>query len=363
MLVAPFGNGSCAYDTVTGTLHLLAASAGWLLEVAPITRHDAAVELASVSGVPLSEAASHIGRAVDALDTLGLLGRGGTSGPTAPLAGQRSDPPPGTSTGAMHRVLDLGVVLRSQDRALLDVVDAHLGTAQDPSAPLPPTTAAFDLTVGPDGTIALDAVEQWRFPTRTSLLAQLPGVLHDFAIRAAPSLVLHAGGVVTPGGATVLLAGPSTSGKSTLTAALVRARCDLLGDELIGVRPDRSGVVGHPVPIGLDDDGRRLLGLGPSGGMSTDPSELRHDVRRLAEVPRAPDLIVLPEFSPTSPATPRRLASDEALLSLLGSATNLHRTGSIGLATLCELAETVPVLRVVHDDARRAAESILDALV
>ena len=66
--------------------------------------------------------------------------------------------------------------------------------------------------------------------------------------RADPFVVLHAGGV-TMGGAGAIISGPSGAGKTTLTAALVRAGFRYLTDEALAIDPV-TGLL-HPYPKAL----------------------------------------------------------------------------------------------------------------
>lgn len=69
-------------------------------------------------------------------------------------------------------------------------------------------------------------------------------------------LVLHAGSVRDPDGR---ITGLPEAGKSTLTAALVMAGCDYLGDELVGVRADSPRAAGFPRVPALDETSRHVL--------------------------------------------------------------------------------------------------------
>ena len=66
--------------------------------------------------------------------------------------------------------------------------------------------------------------------------------------RADPFVVLHAGGVALDG-AGVIISGPSGAGKTTLTAALVRAGFSYLTDEALAIEPS-TGLL-HPYPKAL----------------------------------------------------------------------------------------------------------------
>ena len=205
-------------------------------------------------------------------------------------------------------MLDRSIVFRSSDQALLDDIDSLL---RDSTTALPPTDN-FDISPGPTGRVCLQAAEEWDFPNRDNLFAQLPGVLNDFAARSHTLAVLHAGAVRTPTGRLVVISGDSASGKSTLVGALVQQGCAYLGDEMIGVRSNPNETLPYPKPL-----------------------ELGH------------------------PTEVTRLDPDAALEALLGQTINLARAGEHGLRAVCELAETVPVSRIVHGDSTALAERLL----
>ena len=58
--------------------------------------------------------------------------------------------------------------------------------------------------------------------------------MNEFERFTAQVPVLHAGGVRTPDGSVLLMTGAINAGKSTMTATLVRAGRNYLGDESIG---------------------------------------------------------------------------------------------------------------------------------
>lgn len=75
--------------------------------------------------------------------------------------------------------------------------------------------------------------------------ALLAGPILGRALRLRGVPCLHATALEAGGGAVALL-GPSRAGKSTLAAALVRAGCRLLGDDLAALSPADGGFLVHP---------------------------------------------------------------------------------------------------------------------
>ncbi len=252
-------------------------------------------------------------------------------------------------------MLDRSIVFRSSDQALLDDIDSLL---RDSTTALPPTDN-FDISPGPTGRVCLQAAEEWDFPNRDNLFAQLPGVLNDFAARSHTLAVLHAGAVRTPTGRLVVISGDSASGKSTLVGALVQQGCAYLGDEMIGVRSNPNETLPYPKPLELDEESCRVLGVQAESPPHLRTHELRSDATSLTEPAGAVSEIAFPSFQPGHPTEVTRLDPDAALEALLGQTINLARAGEHGLRAVCELAETVPVSRIVHGDSTALAERLL----
>lgn len=338
LFVAPFGDGALVYDLVTETAHRLGPVAGWLLTVAESVSLDVLVaEMeASVPDVSPHEAASYLERAVTELRALGLLDRSTETDrpsewPGSPLPGG------GRPVGAAHPVIDHRIAFRSSDTGLLAEIDQFLGV----TIPGPPTVV-LDVEPGPGGAVVLNAANEWRFPSRRAFFGQLVDAVNEYAARSHSLPVLHSGGVRTPDGRVLLLPGHMDAGKSTLTAALIRAGCDYLGDESIGIRHDTLAAVAYPKPLSLDATSRKLLGLDDTDFPHTAASELRSDVAQLVGDIGRIDEVVLPVYSPDAPPDRNRLDPPEAIKALLTNTLNLARSGESGLSTLCQLARTGP---------------------
>lgn len=83
--------------------------------------------------------------------------------------------------------------------------------------------------------------------------------------RTSGSVLLHAGAVEFDG-RVVVVTGESGRGKSTLTAALVRAGGAYLTDELVIIEPENLRVRPYPKPLDLDPTSLELLELPPDDG-------------------------------------------------------------------------------------------------
>lgn len=363
--LAAFGDGALAYDVCTQTAHVLGPVAAWILDRSfdgPVPIADLAADATRESG--LDGAHQQVATAIGELRTLGLLDRETPYVPVEPMPGSphRADR---RSLGGVHAVLGHGIVFRSDDIYLLHEVDRFLGTVLDDRDP----TVAIDLFPQADGSVVLQAADEWRFPTRSALFAQLPGVVNEYAARSHGHIVFHAGAVRTPDGRVVLVPGRVDAGKSTVVGALLEAGCDYLGDESIGIRPGTLDAMAYPKPITLDANSRVVLGLPPSPDPHLSVDEIRTGTARLAGDVGPVSHVLLAEYLGPVPSDPHRVPPSvtaerlepvTAVKALLANTLNLGRAGQHGLESLCLLAGSVPVTRVIHPDSRALARAVVD---
>ncbi len=354
VLVAPFTDTAVAVDLATDRAHVLSPAAAWLLT------QDSPVSIdALVADRPENERAGLAESILDMIDTLrtpGLVERDDPYPWPEPF-GPGGGPRPGAHTGATHAVIDRRIAFRSDDADLVARVDAMLGDAVDE-----PADRFFDLVPDPDsGAVTLYAADEWAFPAETNLMNQLPAVLNDDGSHTHGVVVLHCGAVRTPDGRIIVMPAPPSAGKSTLTAALVAAGCDYLGDESVGIHPDGS-LLGYPKPLTLSPESRRVLGLAESGFPHTRVEELRGDTRRVTTAAGV-DEILLVRYDPdhTGMMSGRPLDPVPALEAVLGNVLNLARAGETGLEAVCNLVESVPVVPFTHAGVDDAVPVILGA--
>jgi hypothetical protein len=355
LLVAPFLEGSLVYDVVTETAHRLGPLGSWLVwttEV-PSVLDDLYDTAALGTEVPRDQAVAIVDTAITELRSLGLLDRA-THVDTPPEWPGSPLPDDDRPVGAAHPVIDHHIAFRSSDAELLDEIDRFFCVAVDG-----PPTRVLDAEPGPGGTVVLNAADEWRFPSREAFFGQLIDAVNEYAARSHSLPVLHSGGVRTPDGRVLVLPGRIDAGKSTLTAALIQAGCDYLGDESIGIRHDTLAAVAYPKPFTLDSTSRELLGLRETEYPHTQVAELRADAVLLTGDVGRIDEVVLPVYNPDQPQRRTRLDPPDAIREVLANTLNLARSGETGLATLCALAEQVPVTRIVHHDAIALAHELV----
>jgi hypothetical protein len=358
VLVAALDDRVVLYDLVTEVVHVLNASAALVWSCCDgATDLDAAADaIASATGADRATVAADVGSGVEQLRAMGLLGR--VDAPLAPPPVDR-DPVDDQATGAVHAVLDEAVRFLGDDAGLVAEVDALLGGGQDQGS------ATIDLVVHPldDGTVRLDGWGPPRtYGSRAALLEALPSALNQIAATSSTCIALHSGAVRSPGGEVLLLPALSGSGKTTLTAALVRAGWDYGTDEAVGVRAGSLTAVAYPKPLVLDLESRALLGLPATGSLNVLPSELRADAVALRGDIGPVARVVLPHYEEGASVSLTHLEPGEAVIGVLAHALNLARVGQSGLETLCQLATTVPVHRLVHGGAVEAVP-VIEALL
>ncbi len=355
MLAAPLGELTVLYDLLTETVHVLNASAGLVWEACDGTTDlDAvAATIVDAAGVDPEVVTADLALGVQQLTDAGLVGR--TTEPPAVLGLARQlggDDP----AGRVCAVLDERVRFRCPDSSLLADIDALLASLHDNR------WATLDLTVRavPDGTVRLTGSGAERtYGSRTAFLDALPTALNQIAAASTACIALHAGCVRSPAGEVVLLPATSGSGKTTLTAALVQAGWAYGTDEAVGVREGSLEVVTYPKPLVLDASSRAVLGMGEAASPNVLPRELRSDVEIMVGSAEPVGRVVLPRYeagvtvSLSEPLEPR-----EALIAVLEHALNLRLVGESGLVTLCQLAERVPVQRLVHGDVDEAVAAL-----
>jgi len=175
---------------------------------------------------------------------------------------------------------------------------------------------------------------------------------HDVQLYVAemsPRRVFVHAGVVGWRGQAVVIPGRSFSGKTTLTAALIRAGCTYYSDEYAVL--DRTGRV-HPYT--------RLLGIREHGHFER---ATRYHVETLGGKrgvrPLPVALIIVSQYEPNSRWRPRRLSAGEGALALLENTVSARREPQAALATLRRVVASSVVLK----GKRGAAQSVVDFIL
>lgn len=356
VLLSPMADRVIAYDPFRETVHQLNASAGMLLEACDGESkvEDAVRALAEGVEADLDTVAADVSAGLVMLKELGLVGRNEPFAPPVMVVGSTKRPAGESFLGTVHPVLDHNIAFRGTDRRLLNELDEFLGTGVGTGEP----TMYFDVHENDDGQLVLISDYEWRFPDLAACLRQLTSVVNEYAVWTHSCAALHSGAVRSPKGEVVLLSAPSGNGKSTLTGAFVAAGWDYLGDEAIGLRPDSLIAVGYPKRLAVGPDSRSVLNLPDSQSSDLDPIEIRPDVVRLHGEVGPTSRVVIPSFEQGAQVKIERLVPHEAVADLLANTLNLDRAGQVALDTVCDLAASVPVDRLVHGDAHQAVARI-----
>lgn len=348
------------YDTVTEMVHVLSPSAArvWAGCESGEAREALVALLADASGADPSALDSEVGACLTQLGDAGLVGRDGAP---PEIATPAASPVSGAHASPVFAVIDDGVILRSDDADLLERASEVL----DPLVHDRPVTVELGLVWDDwDGAVGTGAVRitgrgsDHTFGSADDLLDALPTALNQLAATSASCITLHAGALRHRDGEVVVLPAVSGSGKTTLTAALVQAGWDYLSDEAIGVRAGSLATVAYPKPLVLDARSREVLGLAPSPSPNVSPAELRPDVTILHGDVGPITRVVLPRYEQDAATELTALTPTEAVVAILEHALNLRRVGQDGLVALCELAEQVPVQRLVHGGASDATAAL-----
>ena len=357
MLTARLADHTVVYDLVTEVVHVLNPTAGlvWELGDGSTEVERLVSELAEVTGAPVDEVAADVHAYLTSLEELGLVGRKQPLDAAPSFAAVAAS---GAHASATFGVIDDGVVVRSDDTALIASIDSLLGSL----ASKRPITVTLGVRPDDRGTLVLSGHGDDRaYASAEALLEALPTALNQIAAATSTCIALHAGCVRSPSGEVVLLPAVSGSGKTTLTAGLVRVGWDYATDEAVGVRARSLLAVGYPKPLVLDPMSREVLRLAPSPSSNTAPTELRADVAIAIGDVGPVDRVVLPRYEPGALLQIELLDPPQAVVAVLEHALNLRLVGQPGLEALCELALRVPVLRLVHSDINEAVAAVTDS--
>jgi hypothetical protein len=272
------------------------------------------------------------------------------------------------------QALDLVMDIRTTDPHLATFLDHAYSTLPE-ADPADPARVRFGLACVPGGGTEADRYRLYRrdrFVREVAgpsfALSRLLSLVNAAVVRATSRrrLLLHAG-LVGDAGGSVLLAGRSMSGKSTLSALLASQGVCYVTDEMVAIDPATGAIDGFRRPLILRPAGLMAL----EGRVPPPPRGLR----AYLEVSRpvaAVDLgatsldpvppvraVVLPEFGILGPASWDPLTRAETLARLQRGTWHLLAHGRLGFRTLVDLvarAERFGVLR--YSDAGDGAALI-----
>ncbi len=358
VLIGCTAAGGAAYDKVTETLHHLGLAGILVLEACDGTTPigERVAEWAGAAGLDPVDLEATVRTHVDELVARGLCTRT-TNAESRPVRSGSCASDHGAHRGVVHGVLDHGIAFCSDDAALIERVDTYLGSGDPGREP----DTLFDLVPDAAGGVLLRTDDDWDFPSADQLLRQVCGVMNEYASRTRTMAALHAAGLRTPDGDVVLVSGPPDAGKTTLAAGLVAAGWDYLGDESVGLAPGTLDAVGYPKPLTLSATSRRALGIDERAVWpDVGPETIRGDVVRCHGRVGPIVGMVFVRYDPGAPSdvTLEPLTGTDALDAVCSATLNLGGIDALDFQTLCDLADTVPVTRLIHRDVVAAVPAV-----
>lgn len=189
---------------------------------------------------------------------------------------------------------------------------------------------------------------------------QLDGVLADHA----PGLRFHAGAVERDG-RVVVIGGLSGAGKSSLTAALVRAGWCYLTDEVVVVDPQTWQVAPYPRPFDLDGTSCATLGIGDAD-FDVGRAKAKVLPARMGEVSEGGRVALVVLLTTEVPSNDHEdlsvpvetMPAPEAVMAMVGLTFGPTFDDADALEQLASLCTTVPVLRMT----RRPLDAMVTAV-
>jgi hypothetical protein len=197
---------------------------------------------------------------------------------------------------------------------------------------------------------------------RTSPAESIEVTLRDLnrlaTTRTSGSVLLHAGAVEFDG-RVVVVTGESGRGKSTLTAALVRAGGAYLTDELVIIDPGDLRVRPYPKPLDLDPTSLELLGLPPDDGFvvakrhvaPVELGEISGGGRLAGVVLLGPDRNTIEEFSPV-----------EGVTELLPNVFATTHDSPDSMEMLAKISLSVPIIALPRSNPGDTAGAVLERI-
>ena len=220
--------------------------------------------------------------------------------------------------------------------------------------------------------LVVDGVREVVASSADSLVGQLVLTLNRCALDAWSGVVCHAGGV-SAGGRGIVLPADSESGKTTLTAGLVRRGFDYLSDEGVAFHPGENLIEPYPKPLSLDEGSWFLFpelepGASLAGASSTEHQwQVAPDAIRPNAVgsPCPARLIVFPKYEADGATELVPLPRAEALVELAKNTFSFNSRARFALDELGHIVRDVACYRLRIGDLEDAVgriERLVDQL-
>ena len=268
------------------------------------------------------------------------------------------------------RVLSWAFRIRASSDVCAELVLRSVGECRDPAVPTSAPT--YVLEDGDESSrLTLDDVLLLKNARRGNAFQHLVWHLMNNAVAEARHvLVVHAGVVVAPDGNAVVLPAASGGGKTTLTAALVRAGFAYLSDEMMAIDPETLRVLPVPRSLFCKPGTFEALGISPpalsaeamgyvDGAIPVRPGDLRPGSVGSAATVRT---IVAPRYRPGAETAIEPVSRAAGLTDLASQAFNLQLFGGpAGMRLLGEVARGARCYRLTVGPLDEAVAAVSEA--
>ena len=245
---------------------------------------------------------------------------------------------------------------------ILDFLCAAMATGQSAEG-----AVVFRLGPGTDpGSIAVyrDDAMLYQDPSAGGASAFLLEKLQDHLVQHCTSGILLHAAAVARGERSLLLAGKTGAGKTTLATWLVRRGFDYLTDELVWVDASGTRLRGFARPLHLKTEAGGLFeGLFAPRSDAVAETALGHHVSPLRLGARArrdahPDILVFPSYSPGARFDFRRLSKAQGATRMMGCLVNARGRTLHGFDDVARLVREVSAYAMIYSDLDEAGRKL-----
>lgn len=266
----------------------------------------------------------------------------------------------GWAAGINFTSYGLRIGVRVNDPAVIDKVIEQLPPDWKP-ATSPVVDRVYSIIAGGEGPrpgirryslVYANANRIARTPELFQALDAFESDLQLYVAETAPRRVFVHAGVVRWRGKAIVIPGRSFSGKTTLTAELVKAGATYYSDEYAVL--DGQGRV-HPY--------RRRLSVRENGHLE---KPKKYDVETLGGrsgiKPLPVGLVIVSKYKPGAKWRPQQISAGEGALALMANTVSVRRQPETTLATLRKVVARAPVFKGTRGEARQVIDFIFEQL-
>lgn len=242
------------------------------------------------------------------------------------------------------------------------------------ASPPPAEGPAVVFRLGPGASAGATAVYQddtavYEDPSSAGASAILLEKLQDHLVQHCTSGILLHAAALARGQRSLLLAGKTGSGKTTLATWLMHRGCDYLTDELTWIDAAGTSLHGFTRPLHLRTETAALFAdlFAPSASDAVAATPLGHHVSPLRLGARTrrdarPDIVVFPRYTPGTRFEFRPLSKAQAATRMMGCLVNACGRTRHGFDDVARLAGDVTAYSMIYSELDETGRT-LDALL